>query len=223
MNTLICLILDRSGSMGGREDDVVNGVNAFIADQKKLPDPADVVLVRFDTEEIERFRPKQPLADLESLSRAEYQPRGGTPLCDAVGKTMTELEKDWDAGSYDRGVLVIVTDGAENASQTYTKAMIKEMISAAQEGGLWAIIYLGANVDAFAEAAAMGVAASNTAQYTSTSAAGLQSAFMASSGSTTSVRTTGNTWVENLAGTINEDGTVTKRKPMAKPKWTSRR
>lgn len=39
MKVMICLILDRSGSMGGRENDVVNGVNSFIEEQKKLPDP----------------------------------------------------------------------------------------------------------------------------------------------------------------------------------------
>lgn len=219
MNTLICLILDRSGSMGGREDDVVNGVNAFIADQKKLPDPATVVLVRFDSEEIERFRPAQPLAGLIPLSREDFKPRGGTPLLDAIGKTMDDLQKDWDAGDFDRGVMVIVTDGQENASRTYTKPMIKERISAAQESGLWAIIYLGANVDAFAEASQMGIAASNTANYANTSV-GTISAYANLSASTTSVRTTGKTWVDNLEGDIQEDGTVKKRKVSSSPTWT---
>lgn len=217
MNTLICLILDRSGSMGGREDDVVNGVNAFIADQKKLPDPATVALVRFDSEEIERFRLAQPLAGLIPLSREDFKPRGGTPLLDAIGKTMDDLEKDWAAGNYDRGVMVIVTDGQENASRTYTKPMIKERISAAQESGLWAIIYLGADVDAFAEASQMGIAAQNTASYVKTEA-GIMAAHAHVSASTTSVRMTGNTWVDNLEGDIQEDGTVKKRS--SKAQWT---
>jgi cobalamin biosynthesis protein CobT len=37
MKTMICLILDRSGSMGGRETDVIGGVNRFIKEQQALP------------------------------------------------------------------------------------------------------------------------------------------------------------------------------------------
>jgi uncharacterized protein YegL len=57
---MICLILDRSGSMGGREDDVVNGVNSFIAEQKKLPHPAVISFAHFDSEAVERFRAASP-------------------------------------------------------------------------------------------------------------------------------------------------------------------
>lgn len=39
MKTMICLILDRSGSMAGRETDVIGGVNTFIQEQQKIPDP----------------------------------------------------------------------------------------------------------------------------------------------------------------------------------------
>jgi uncharacterized protein YegL len=52
MKTMICLILDRSGSMGGRENDVVNGVNSFLDEQKKLKEPASIAFVRFDTEAV---------------------------------------------------------------------------------------------------------------------------------------------------------------------------
>ena len=36
MKTMICLILDRSGSMAGREKEVIGGVNTFLDEQKAL-------------------------------------------------------------------------------------------------------------------------------------------------------------------------------------------
>lgn len=169
MKSLLCLILDRSGSMGGRESDVIGGVNAFIEEQKKVEGEADICLVRFDSEAIERFRPLDDIQKAVPLGRQEYQPRGGTPLLDAVGQTLDELERDFSAGSYDKAILVIVTDGEENSSTKFTKAMVKERIVTAQESGKWGIIYLGANVDAFHEAGQMGIHAANSAGYRNTS------------------------------------------------------
>src|SRR3990167_6944268 len=99
MKTMICLILDRSGSMHGRENDVIGGVNSFIEEQKKLPDPASIAFVRFDTEAIERFRAMGPLSEVQPLTLADYQPRGGTPLLDAVGTTIAKLDDDWKTES----------------------------------------------------------------------------------------------------------------------------
>ncbi len=102
MKAMICIILDRSGSMSGRETDVIGGVNSFLADQKKLAEPASIALVRFDTEAIERFRPMVALEQCEALQASEYQPRGGTPLLDAIGQTVTQLDEDWKREQPDR-------------------------------------------------------------------------------------------------------------------------
>src|SRR6185369_9888604 len=73
VKTLICLILDRSGSMSGRESDVINGANGFIDKQKALPDPSSIALVRFDSEGIERFRAMAPLAECAPITEEDYQ------------------------------------------------------------------------------------------------------------------------------------------------------
>lgn len=207
MKTMICLILDRSGSMGGRENDVINGVNSFLEEQKKLPDPASIAFVRFDSEAIERFRPMQALGEVKPLAREEYQPRGGTPLLDAVGRSIAQLEEDWKAEKPDRAIVVIVTDGEENSSKEYTKAKIQALIKARQDSGLWAFIYLGANVDAFAEAGSMGISTANTAGYTNT-AAGNKAMYATFSASVGRMRSTGATLAHNLGGNIDEDGGV---------------
>ena len=212
MKTMICLILDRSGSMGGRENDVVNGVNSFIEEQKNLPDPACIAFVRFDTEATERFRPMQALAEVQPITRADYVPRGGTPLLDAVGKTIAALEDDWKREQPERAIVVIVTDGEENSSHEYKKEKIKEMIQARQESGKWAFIYLGANVDAFAEADRMGIALANAAGYTNTSA-GNRAMYATASSGVRQMRATGQNVAHNLGGDIAEDGSLTQRQP----------
>lgn len=210
MKTMIYIILDRSGSMMGKEADVIGGVNTFIVDQKKLKDPASIAFVRFDTD-IERFRPMQALEKVEPLTDAEYTPRGCTSLLDAVGGTINAAEKDWVIEQPDRAIMVIVTDGQENSSREFRKEKIKELITAREKSGLWAFIYLGANVDAFAEASSLGINLSNTAGYHNTSK-GIGSTYTKMSQTVGKMRATGATVADysDLGGMIEEDGSVTK-------------
>lgn len=212
MKTMICLILDRSGSMGGRETDVIGGVNRFLADQKKLPDPASVALVRFDTGAIERFREMQDLAGCAELDANDFQPRGGTPLLDAIGQTLTKLDEDWKVVKPDAAIVVVVTDGYENSSREFTKGRIKDMIESREKSGKWSFIYLGANVDAFAEGGAMGFAAHNTASYDST-ARGTHALYASVSASVSAKRMSHDLNAGALGGKIEEDGTLTKANP----------
>lgn len=204
MKTMMYVILDRSASMGGKESDVVGGVNKLMEDQRKLPDPACICFVRFD-DQYEVFRPMTDLREARDLTRDEYVPRGYTALLDAVGKTIMAAEEDWKREKPDRAVMMIVTDGQENASKEYKKAKVKELIEARQKSGLWAFMYLGANVDSFSEAGAIGIATANTANYTA-SAAGLRGMFKATSESFTEKRLSGDMLSNTtLGGTIAED------------------
>lgn len=206
--------------MAGRENDVIGGVNTFLDEQKKLPDPAAIAFVRFDDQATERFRPMQALNECKPLTVDEYQPRGGTPLLDAVGRSIAAMDDDWKNEKAERAILVIVTDGQENASREYSKQKIKEMIKARQDSGKWAIIYLGANVDAFAEASSMGIQAANTAGYVN-SAMGTKAMYAAASNSVGVMRSSGRMSADNLGGNIEEDGTVTKTETRAAAAPTS--
>lgn len=212
--TMICLILDRSGSMSGREKDVIGGVNTFIDEQKKLPEAASIAFVRFDTSGIERFRPMQELAKVGPLQPQEYVPSGGTPLLDAVGQTINALDRDWVTERPARAIVVIVTDGEERDSREFKKEQIKAMIKARQDSGMWAFVYLGASVDAFAEGAAMGVSMRNTAGFTNT-AVGTKRAYAAMTESVSHMRTSGATFANNLGKDIGEsDDAANAAKPV---------
>jgi uncharacterized protein YegL len=203
------MILDRSGSMGGRETDVIGGVNTFLTEQKKLKQPATIAFVRFDTEGIERFREMKALGEVDWLTHDEYIPRGGTPLLDAIGQTLAQLDMDWARENPERAIVVIVTDGQENASREYTKERVRQMIQARQDSGKWAFIYLGADVDAFDEARSLGVPIQNAAGFIK-SAAGMGQTYSTASASVTNMRATGQTLADNLGGNIGEDGKLIK-------------
>ena len=54
-------------------------------------------------------------------------------------------------------LLVIITDGLENASREFTKDKVREMIAHQQEVYNWDFIFLGANMDAVSEAGHLGI------------------------------------------------------------------
>ena len=65
-------------------------------------------------------------------------------------------------------IFVTITDGYENASCEYTYRDVKKMIEAQKEKG-WEFMFLGANIDAVAEAEKFGIEADRAVQYHSDS------------------------------------------------------
>ena len=216
LKTLIHVLLDRSGSMSGHEADVIGGVNKFIDEQKKVDTPATIAFTRFDSGGVENFRKQQPMNHCHHISNEDFQPRGGTPLLDAVGKTLQQMDNEWREFQADRAIMVIVTDGQENESRKFTKQEIKAMVESRQKSDKWAFIYLGADVNAFAEAGTYGINLSNVAGYTKTSA-GIHTAFAAAGETVSMMRATGSTVSMNLGKAALGEDENEARKPAATP------
>ncbi len=144
-------ILDRSGSMAGKEEDVIGGFNEFIANQRKLPGLCCVTLVLFD-EQYQVVYNRVPLKDVSELKSDVYYTRGSTALLDAVGKTLK------GAASSDKAIVFIFTDGQENSSKEWKKEAVKKLVEEQQMRG-WDINFIGADLDAYADAmaASMGI------------------------------------------------------------------
>ncbi len=143
-NVSICIVLDRQV----REDpDMVGRVSVLL----------------FDTEGIDRIRDDVAIASCLDVAPEEYQPRGGTPLLDAVGHAVELLEKR--SRSDARSIIVIMTDGHENSSREHTKETISALLKRKQEESNWLMIYLGADHNAWDQAGHLGFAAANTAQF----------------------------------------------------------
>ena len=158
--THIHMVLDRTGSMSDIIDETVGGVNAFIEAQKKEKGEATFSLVQFDSGD--PYEVLQDWVDVKKateLTTGSYKPRGMTPLMDAVGKAITDVDakiKAKRSKKPDKIVMVIITDGGENASQEFKKAGIKKLIDARELAG-WRFIFIGADFDAFGEGSSFGL------------------------------------------------------------------
>jgi Mg-chelatase subunit ChlD len=159
----ITVVLDRSGSMNSIRDDIVGGVNSFLERQRVEPGGNTITLVQFDTEDpFEVIYSFVPVATAPSLSMETYQPRGGTPLLDATGRTIINLES-WlgsqaESDRPEKLVVVVVTDGQENSSREFSLARVKQLIAEKQEKAGWQFVYLSADLDAVNDAINSGFA-----------------------------------------------------------------
>lgn len=160
----ICIVLDRSGSMESCRMDALGAVNGYlrqVREDAEMNAHASVIL--FDTGSIDRIRDHVAAGSCADITADEYQPRGGTPLLDAVGHAVGALEKHSKPNT--RSILVVMTDGEENSSTEYTKDAIAKLLKRKQDDDGWLVVYLGANHDAWAQAGSIGMAASNTAMF----------------------------------------------------------
>jgi ADP-heptose:LPS heptosyltransferase len=125
-------------------DEAIGSINAYI---KGLPAKTKVTADLFDTgsygdsNNYVRVR-DTTVNNWQDINTTEYSPRGGTPLNDAAGRLLTEVLAAKDK----KAVVIIMTDGYENASKEFTLAQVKELIKKVEARG-FEVIFLGANFD----------------------------------------------------------------------------
>ena len=154
----IVFLLDRSGSMGGTENDTIGGFNSYIKQNKNNKFETNVTTILFD-DRYEVLHDRCNIKDVKDITEKEYYVRGCTALMDAIGKTIKNIEHKTD----NKVLFVITTDGLENASKEYTKSSIKRLIKKHSD---WEFIYLGADIDSSSEAASIGISKKNAYDYT---------------------------------------------------------
>ena len=189
----VSVVLDRSGSMSSIADDVVGGYNEFLAKQRREAGEARVTLVQFDSDDpFEVLVDGVDLKKVQDLDRSRYEPRSTTPLFDAVGRMIARIDagiarrKADDLPAEDQ-VVVIITDGLENASREYDRATVFALVDQRAQEQDWTFVFLGANQNAYEEGAKVGVAAGNTADWDA-SAAGTKDMFRKLSQATAAYR-----------------------------------
>ena len=166
--TELVFILDRSGSMGGLESDTIGGFNAMIARQKKEDNVTFVTTVLFDTR-FDRLHDRLKIEDVPSMTERDYTPGGCTALLDAIGDTVHHIARIHKYARPEdvpeKTVVVITTDGLENASHRYSLAEIRQLIEHEQEKYGWEFLFLGANIDAVKAAGSIGIDSARTANF----------------------------------------------------------
>ncbi|MCR5100731.1 MAG: VWA domain-containing protein [Butyrivibrio sp.] len=166
--TEIVYILDRSGSMGGLESDTIGGFNSMMEQQKKAGEKAIVSTVLFD-DVCEVIHDRVPIEKIEKMSDKQYYVRGCTALLDAVGGAIHHIgnvhKYAREEDRPEKTIVVITTDGLENASCKYSRDKIEKMVKRQQKKYGWEFIFIGANIDAYEEAQKYGIRRDRTVNY----------------------------------------------------------
>lgn len=162
--TVIAIVADRSGSMTGFADGSVtkatrstNGIHDLVRKQRTLG-KTEFVMTAFDSGQWE----KHALGNGDTILEWTCEPRGWTPLLDAVGTTIAELGDTLKAMPEDerpgRVIFVIATDGLENVSKEYKRDQVAAMIERQRDQYQWDFVYIGAGFDDFlAEASSINI------------------------------------------------------------------
>ena len=136
--------------------------------QRKEPGDAVVSTVLFDNE-TEVIHDRVVIADVPNLTDKEYFVRGCTALLDAVGGAIHHIGNVHKYARKEdvpeKTLFIITTDGMENASHHYTYDKVRNMIERQKERYGWEFLFLGANIDAAAEAKRFGIDESMAANY----------------------------------------------------------
>lgn len=170
-STEVVFILDRSGSMGGLEQDTIGGFNSMLKKHKNGDTSAFVSTVLFSNKS-EVIHDRLPIAEIPELTENEYSVGGGTALLDAMGdaikhvKNIHKYARPEDVPA--KTIFIITTDGMENASRRYDYDDIKKLVEAQKEKG-WDFVFMGANIDAFDVASHIGISRDRAVNYHSDS------------------------------------------------------
>ena len=166
--TELVFILDKSGSMAGLETDTIGGFNTLLAKQKQEKGEAMITTVLFDNN-YEILHDRADIRQVNPITAKEYFVEGSTALLDALGRTINRAGKAIsEMRETDRPgkvMVVIITDGYENASREFKYSQIKHMIEHQQTKYAWEFIFLGANIDAVSAAEQVGIRADRSASY----------------------------------------------------------
>ena len=159
----VWFLLDRSGSMQSIASDVVGGFNQFFAEQRAQAGQLRVTVVQFDNEAPhEVLIDRADVANVVDLDAHRYKPRGMTPLFDAIDLLLDRAERA--QGSPTDQLVVVFTDGLENASHRVSREAVFAHISRLKDAG-WTFVFLGANQDSYAAGGGIGVAAGSVSNF----------------------------------------------------------
>ena len=153
----VSFLLDETGSMQEIKRDTMGGFNEYVETLKK--DGGDIAfsLVSVNSNETKSRYVAEPIGKVASLTDDNYRPAAMTPLIDASVKIIKATEDAVKKRGDEPSVLVVIqTDGYENASVEYTSADLTALIKEKTAAG-WQFVFLGAGLDAFDAARDAGI------------------------------------------------------------------
>lgn len=164
MKTNYFIFLDQSGSMQGKKDETILSINNFILDQTKslnsINQKGTISLITFSSHESILYD-KIDLNDYKEINEDNYKCYGYTALLDTLGNYFYKTNFDTN----DNNIVIIVTDGLENASKKYKKSEIETKINLLKEINVQ-FLYIGVELDSFSDATSLSINTNNTINFT---------------------------------------------------------
>ena len=163
--TDITFVIDRSGSMADIKTEMESTIKEILQSQSTGVGECRLSVYQFDTGDVfsgelrlDKTLDYVRIGDVKSVT---IEPRGGTPLRDAVCRVIDEtgsrLAKMNENDRPGKVVCVIVTDGHENASRQYSWIDVQNRVKKQESAYNWLFMYVGCNQDAIAEGQKMGL------------------------------------------------------------------
>ena len=178
--TIYHFIIDKSGSMAGMQHQAVEGFNVQVKTLQELkqayPDQDYTVSLTFFNENLRDIISNGKVEQLVPMNPKTFLPNGSTALLDAIGKSIYQIKSDFGpALSNDEAsvVMVIITDGEENASRFYTYHEIARMIKELDETEKWTFSFLGADLDAIHTSKMLNIRRENVISFSKSNYSGM--------------------------------------------------
>lgn len=183
--THITAILDRSGSMQGLVPETIGSYNSWLKEVKKAAKGRDTSFTLLLFDDRHEYHAKEiPATRAKKLDNTTYFARGLTALYDALGGEILRLKQQ--VRPADKCIILVMTDGLENASQEISLSRLRELVRGAEQRINWSVTFIGANMDTMAVGREMGMGRFARINRTN-DAVGTQSAFTVASNYTSGV------------------------------------
>ena len=143
------VILDKSGSMSSIRTEAINGYNETLASiratQEEFCQTQEhfVSLAAFCGHGVEMIHDMTPICEAEELTWDKYRPCCMTPLFDAIGISVRNLQTRIADKPDSLVIVTIITDGHENASKEWNSQSVHRLIEDCKEEG-WTFSFIGA-------------------------------------------------------------------------------
>lgn len=153
------IVLDASGSMYSIRNEAVAGVVETIQTIRTAQDENAnqehlLSLVVFNGKHINTVYDRMPITKVPDFTEKDYQTTDNTPLYDAMGNAITNLQRYIDED--DNVLVTVITDGYENASVEWNHQRVFKLVEDLKKKN-WLFTYIGANQDALEVAKSMGI------------------------------------------------------------------
>ena len=151
------IIVDMSSSMNSIFKAVVEGLNDMVDGLKQASEKYSctqehyLTLVGFSSVGLLKICENVPIDSVKRFSFSDFRLGGVTPLYDAMGISISSMMDVVDTLKNYTVLTTIITDGMENASTFYSKALLAKIINVLSDDG-WSFTYMGTDTNVIEQA-----------------------------------------------------------------------